>query len=712
MRDERARTSALRALLRDAARLDRTQSDPLVALRNALGVSAPLVIGTLLGSASIGLPSTIGALQTGFADRPGPYRLRLVRMTGTAVAASVTSVLAVLLSRSALASALLLLVLGFAAGLLISAGPAASQVGIASTAAALIIGHQPEPASVALHVGLLVLIGGLGQVLLAIVGWPLGRHKPERAALAGLYRELAGLARRPPGTHTGPPLGDTVAGVRQTLYGLGHDHGPSVEAYRVLLDVAERLRGELIVLAGQVERLDRREGSEAGTAVRAVMTASATTLDHIARALDAARPVDEASLQPLHKRVKGALATLDESGLSGRAAGARVRSLAGQLRAAVATTRTGASEGRTGEEPDQVHGVGRLRDPLATLRANLAPDSAVLRHAIRAAVLVAGSDYIARVSGFERGYWIPLTIMVTLRPDFATTFQRSSLRVVGTVVGLLLATVLVHYLPGGDWWGVALVAMFYFGMRLAGPGNIGLLSVSLGALVVVLLALDGVAPHATVVARGVDTLLGGALALLATLVWPVWERQRVPVRLVALLDAYRDYLAALLDPGADSERLRRLRAGARLARSNAQASLDAARADPVPARGQLELGEAVLAHTHRFVHALLTVDAVRPALTDAGAPAELVELMRRCDDVLARCSEAIRAERVPQHVPKLRPAQEAFLPIAREQPERVGGPDVAGALLDATDRIANSLDTLVAELRRQLAEPAVIASSG
>ena len=79
--------------------------------------------------------------------------------------------------------------------------------------------------------------------------------RSERIALAGLYRELASLARQPPATRSGrrwaPSSPPSVE-----LYGFGHDHGPSVEAYRVLLDEAERIRGELIVLAGQAEQLD------------------------------------------------------------------------------------------------------------------------------------------------------------------------------------------------------------------------------------------------------------------------------------------------------------------------------------------------------------------------------------------------------------------------------------------------------------------------
>ena len=67
--------------------------------------------------------------------------------------------------------------------------------------------------------------------------------------------------------------------MRQTLYGLGHDYGPSVEAYRVLLDEAERIRREVIVLAALVERLaDDGDPVSAGL-VRAAVAAAGDVLD-------------------------------------------------------------------------------------------------------------------------------------------------------------------------------------------------------------------------------------------------------------------------------------------------------------------------------------------------------------------------------------------------------------------------------------------------
>jgi uncharacterized membrane protein YccC len=629
-------------------------------------------------------------------------------MAVTAFAASITSTLAVVFSRSDVASAALLFLVGFVAGLLLSLGPSGAQVGVAATAAALILGHQAERPGVALHVGLLVLAGGAVQIVLAVAAWPLRRHRPERIALAGLYRALGSMARQPPGTHVGPPLGDALAEVRQTLSGLGHDHGPSVEAYRVLLDEAERIRRELLVLAGYAERLQRDDAYEAANAVRLILTGCAAVLDEVAAALTEARQVDASVLEPVRADVSRVLAVLEDASAARddatrRAAAARVRSLAGQLRAAVDTALTGASEGTRGEQPD-VYGVRRLRDPIAILRANLTSDSPVLRHASRVGVLVSTSDLVVRLADVSRGYWIPLTIVVVLRPDFSSTFQRSTMRVAGTIIGLLLATALVHWIPGGQWYSVALIALFFFGMRLAGPGNLGLSAVSLAALVVILLSLAGVSPHSTVLARGVDTAIGGGLALVATLFWPVWERRLLPARMGDLLAAYRSYTLTIADLTWNRDRLQKARAASRLARTNAQGSVDRARTEPVSGQRQVDLGESVLAHTHRFIHAMLTIEALRPALREADGLPELEELLMLSADILYECELAVRNAAILRPEPRLRAVQQALVDVVIAAPAAVGGLETAAALVESTDRIANSLDSLISELRRQLQE--------
>jgi uncharacterized membrane protein YccC len=713
-----ARSSVV-GLLREAARLDRTQSDPVVSARNAIGVAAPLAIGALAGNVSFGLPSTIGALQAAFADRPGPYQLRMLRMFATSLAASVTSGLAIAASGSDAASVLLLLGLAFVAGLLLAGGPSATQVGVAGVAAALIIGHTPEPGSVAIHVALLVLAGGVGQTVLAIAAWPLRRHRPERQALAKLYRELAEAARTQVGTAAGPPVGDTLTAVRQTLYGLGADHGPSTEAYRVLLDEAERLRRETVVLIGFAERLAAAKDTRSAADVRTALRAASEVLAGVADALDTGRLMSPDAFDPALAAVQTADDRLsagadDTVEFSRRAAVGRLGALAGQLRAVIATATTGATEGRSGTDAPNRARTELLRDPVAVLRANLTWRSAVFRHAVRLCVLVAASDFAVRLAGFDRGYWLPLTVLVVLRPDFATTFQRSVMRVLGTVMGLLAVTALVHWVPGGAWWQVALVAALAFGMRFSGPGNLGLTAACLAGLVVVLLEIRGVPAHTTVESRTWATLGGGVLAVLAAVALPAWERRFVPLRLAALLDAYARYTAQVADLHSSRTALQRARAACRLARSNAQASIDRARSEPVRGAAEVELGRAVLAHTHRFIHAMLAVDAIRVPVREGGGVAEWAPFLGAVETALDAARTAILANIRPDAAGRLRAGHGQFAAAVRARPDEVGGIESATALLDATDRITNSIDTLLDELRRQLPldRPARRASGG
>ncbi len=434
----------------------------------------------------------------------------------------------------------------------------------------------------------------------------------------------------------------------------------------MLLDEAERIRGELIVLAGQAEQLEQREGQRRGAdAVRSVLAAAARRWTRSPARSSRRRAVDEHALSPVRGQVDAALAVLGEHGLAGRSVAARVRVFTGQLRAAVETARTGAGEGRE-PEPDDVRGVARLRDPIAVLRANLIPDAAVLRHAVRAAVLVAGSDAVVRLAGVARGYWIPLTIMVTLRPDFATTFQRSSMRIVGhdrraraghRARALRPGRAVVERRAGRGCSSSACASPVRATSRCS--------PISLAALVVVLLSLAGQSPHSTVVPRGVDTLIGGALALLGTLLWPVvgappraGAARRAARRLPRLPGRARR-------SGRDiADRLRRLRSAAR-AGPQQRAGLG----------GRRTRRPGLLARPGRARRGGARAHApLRPRPAHGGRGTRHRTTARRAHRTpAATCWSAVATailhrHGAPKHAPRVRPIQERFVASAARTP--------------------------------------------
>src|SRR4029078_9260827 len=75
--------------------------------------------------------------------------------------------------------------------------------------------------------------------------------------------------------------------------------------------------------------------------------------------------------------------------------------------------------------------------------ANLSFSSSVFRHALRLALAVAAATAIYRFGGIPRGYWMSMTTLLVVKPEFRETFVTGTARIIGTLLGGGLATLLV-----------------------------------------------------------------------------------------------------------------------------------------------------------------------------------------------------------------------------------------------------------------------------
>ena len=204
---------------------------------------------------------------------------------------------------------------------------------------------------------------------------------------------------------------------------------------------------------------------------------------------------------------------------------------------------------------------------------------------IRLAIGVAIAETISRNLETPRAYWLPMTTILVLKPEFTVTFTRGVLRILGTITGLMLATLMFHFLPSGANLEVLLIAAFVFLLRWIGPANYGIFAIAVSALVVLLITFTGVSPNDVILARGINTASGGILALAIYAVWPTWERTQIGEMMARLIDAYVSYFTAVFEElnraqGATSlERLDKCRLAARRARTNAIASVERMRAN-------------------------------------------------------------------------------------------------------------------------------------
>src|SRR5260370_2575746 len=502
----------------------------------------------------------------------------------------------------------------------VAAGTTAAELGVVCLVTMLIYTAQPLTPDQALIASGLALGGGLLQTALSVSLWPVRRYEPERRALANLFLELARTAEQPLRATSAPPATVQSTQAQETLSGLERETAIEAVRYRALLSQAERIRLSLLMLLRLRIRMQRESPLHSGAQILGdYLERTERALQAIGESLISGIPAEGckeilAASEALTLRLREETDGLPPSFLAATAKDARFQmdALNGQLRAALDlaahATPTGQAEfvKREAQQPWWL----RFGGLMATLSANLNLQSSVFRHAIRLAALIALGSGVGRALSWHRSYWLPMTIVLVLRPEFTTTFSRGLLRIGGTIVGLFLATALFRFLPDTVTVQLILIFVFTFLLRSVGPANYGIFAVAISAIVVLLIAITRISPKELIWARGINTAAGGALALLGYWVWPTWERRQGSERIAEMLEAYRKYFHVLTESFTRNEtssarELDRARLRARVARTNLEASIDRLRSEPGTTAEQMNQLNALLASSHRFVDAVM-----------------------------------------------------------------------------------------------------------
>jgi uncharacterized membrane protein YccC len=694
----------MKALWQIVTHVDRSKINAWQALRNTIGVVAPLLVGFAIGMPRGGLAVASGALNVSYSDGSDPYARRAKRMLTSTAWCSIAVLLGGLTSHSNTVAVIVATLWAFAAGMLVSLGTTAADVGVISTVVLLVYSAQALTPLQALQAAGLALAGGLLQIMLSIALWPVQRYEPERRSLAALYFELARISTHPSESTSAPPGTKEIAQAHDALSGLSSDTSLSALRYRSLLSQAERIRLSLTTLARLRSRLARENAFHPAIATLDQLRANAAILLRaIAESLASGKEINlEADRLVLGIALGEQLSRAEAEGTTGfsnavvRDVKFQADALGGQLRAAADLSNNATPAGEAEfEKREALQPLWtRFTSRMATLGANLNLQSPALRHAIRLTICVALGDALGRALHPNRAYWIPMTIVLVLKPEFAVTFSRGVLRIFGTLAGLLLATGLFHFLPIHTATEILLIGIFMFLVRWIGPANYGIFGVAISALIVLLISITGIAPKEVIAARGMNTIIGGAFALLAYAVWPTWERNRLPDLFAALLDAYRNSFRSicrkLMNPASASEGEReRTRQAARLARSNLETSLERFAAEPGATTEQLAQANGMLASSHRFAHAMIALEAGIPEMSVEDPRLQFEAFAKAVVKTLELISAKLHGQRIAEReFPDLRAAYLHLIQTGNMQLDRYGFARVEA------DRMVNSLNTL------------------
>jgi uncharacterized membrane protein YccC len=334
----------------------------------------------------------------------------------------------------------------------------------------------------------------------------------------------------------------------------------------------------------------------------------------------------------------------------------------------------------------------KLRPLMAALNLSRHVDPALVRYTARVTVLTLLGVWAMKVLELRHGYWLPLTLMVVLQPDYGSTRSRAAQRLLGTLTGSILASLVLWLrLPFSALMAATALSAFGFGFFLRRTYWIAVIFITL--FVVVLTESLGPATLELTVERFGDTLAGGLLALLAALVfWPVWEKGRFRPILARALRANAAYMRVVGEHLAEGRRydaeVVRAKRAAESASAEVFSSLQRMSGDPRNFRDLMSELAVVANGNQRVTRSLNLI--ILQAHPDRPVPEarELTGHRAEALEVLARALQEPDARKAALQLARGR-IQQSLIPMPPS-----GGPASRGLALGQLDRMGSEIGAM------------------
>ncbi|EFH89286.1 FUSC family protein [Ktedonobacter racemifer] len=662
---------------------DRSQFTSFQAIRCTLGFMLPLALGVATGQVTASLVIAVGGLLLGLVGLRDPSRTRARGMLLDSLFMALSALVGGITGSVGWLLVLVTGMWGVVAGVFASVSPMGLIVGLHACSALVVFAHFALTPVQALQIAALVGIGALFQTLLTIIPSPWTNTAPERSALVAIYQKLAAYAANVFSGQDVLQLADVLIQGQTTLF-QSDTRTEQGKLFARLLEKAERVRLTLTILASSARQLTREQQREGGASdhLCRIMQASAGELRTIAQALHPSRHFIETSGSEPEEAIQQSLTELSMLAQTsgGKPEIERILPYCTALLSELYLARRLAVSWRDARQgwslrthflyprPPRLH----LADPWSNLRANLTLQSSAFRHALRLgiALSLATALYLVFHLSADRGYWIPLTVMLVLRSDFITTFTRGIARLLGTMLGAVLTTLLVVFLQPSQPMLVAIITIAAYLMYSTLPANYAIFSAAVAMAVVFLDSFTTSQTVMTAAYRAIDTAIGGALALLIYALWPTWEQSQVPATISRRIETLGHYLDAILhlyaDPGElQTVTLDQRHLEERLARSNARGSVRRMLQEPKAHRVPAELAEGLLEAADPLTRRGLTLEAYLRDHAQRSALPAMATFGQQVDEAMSRLAAALREGRQPPPLPDLPEALRALQAAAR-----------------------------------------------
>ncbi len=542
-------------------------------LRLTFSIVLPALFFGFLGYLQIGLFLSIGALLVSVTDSPGPINHRFNGMLVTIITTTVVSLFINLIYPALGLLLIFFLVFGFLFSMLAVFGARAAAIGIASLLAAILAMHQPDKDFSIIWKTVYQLCGAIWYLCISILSYRIRPYKIVQQVMGEFVQDLSKyLHERAKFYDKNADLSavnqhlleqqvhiqQQQATLSEMLYKTRALVNESTHKGRVLMkiyiDLVQLLESIMTSFHSYNILHNVFDKTEVLAEIKANLHLLGNELFDLGIALKAERRV---RLQPV----------LEEHRLALKAKYDTLRKTqmqAGNLEAFVTLGRIIKNVERMSMQVEDLQVYSSYDKSIVTRKPghlpnenyaekndirfsllinNLSFASNIFRHSIRVALALVVGLAVARSLAIGHGYWVLLTIAVILKPAYSLTKQRNKDRILGTVLGLLLAFLILLLAPGK----YVLLALIIFFMLISFTflrTNYFVNVLFMTAFIILFFFISFPANIGSLlVDRFIDTLIGSGIALIASLfIVPVWEKQEILNSVKLLLIGQSNFL--------------------------------------------------------------------------------------------------------------------------------------------------------------------------
>ncbi|MCC5647345.1 FUSC family protein [Nostoc sp. CHAB 5824] len=647
-------------------------------LRAALALGVPMLIGQLINQRENGLFVGLMAYFVNLANVGGPYQIKAKAMAAATLGIAVSVFVATLVARVPVLAVVLTFVWGLASGFASLYGNAGANVGLVVGVSFISTIAQPGNLEIALMRSLLCLIAGGWAMLLSLVMWPFRPYDLLRIALADCFSAVANYIQAFLGkvatTENILEIRKALETARITL-GTVRIGQPARswmnEQLLVLIQDGDRLLGSVIALTELLEtHFQHHQYHAVQQLVDDALEQISVILQAIVKVISR-KPasIDFGNLNRIYEALK------EQENLQRKAiAGSEtdyttlvaltnlvlmIEKLLKQLQYTAQTAKSLADRSkRSQRDVDTLLLIkDEQRSLLSLLKENLTLDSAIFRHALRIAVSLTIGVILYSITNLPMGYWVTLTIMLVLKPNFGATFQRFFQRVGGTILGAVLAAVIVATITSKPVLDIIILLTVFFGISLIGV-NYSYSVVFLSIFVLLIIDIGHPIGWQFAGFRVLNTLIGAGLAFASHyFILPNRERDRLPSQLATALrechNYFRDVMAVYQGTKEPDSNIISQRRQTGLAIGNAQASFQGLLREPQMQKGLVEPVMTLLVYMGRFTSAVIVLAVHLEHFRGTVPLPELETFVCQVSLLLEQLADSVEQEITPPPLPDL-----------------------------------------------------------